>query len=285
MRLATIQFDGARHVAALTDAGLALLESGPRADLGQWIREGRDLSALGATVKAARRVIDPASATFLPPLAEPPKIFCAGLNYADHTSESPYEQPDYPTLFLRVATSLVGHGQAIERPRVESEGVDFEGEMVVVLGKGGRNVPAAKALDLVVGYSVFNDGSIREYQFKSPQWTVGKNFDRTGGFGPYLVTADEVPAGGAGLKLETRVNGRVVQSANTRDMIHDVATLIATISEAITLQPGDIIVSGTPAGIGWARTPRLLMKDGDVCEVEIEGIGLLSNPIRDQAAG
>ncbi len=284
MRLATVQFDGSRHIAALTDSGLALLETGPRADLGQWIREGRGPEQFEQALRQSTRRLDPASVVFLPPLGAPPKIFCAGLNYADHTSESPYEQPAYPTLFLRVATSLVGHGQPIERPRVESEGVDYEGEMVVVLGRGGRDIPKARALDCVLGYSVFNDGSIREYQFKSPQWTIGKNFDRTGGFGPYLVTADEVPAGGVGLKLETRLNGKVVQSANTRDMLHDVAELIATISEAITLEAGDVIVSGTPAGIGWARQPRLLMRDGDVCEVEIEGIGLLRNPIRDAAA-
>ena len=233
MRLATIRFDGTRHIAALGDSGLMLLESGPQADLGQWIRAGRGLADFRQALRAAdgsARVIDPASAVFLPPLGEPPNILCAGLNYADHTSESPYEQPDYPTLFLRVATSLVGHEQPIERPRVESEGVDFEGEMVAVIGKGGRDIRKAEALDHVLGYSVFNDGSIREYQFKTPQWTVGKNFDRTGGFGPWLVTADELPAGGAGLKLETRLNGQVVQSANTRDMLYDVADLIVTIS-------------------------------------------------------
>jgi 2-keto-4-pentenoate hydratase/2-oxohepta-3-ene-1,7-dioic acid hydratase in catechol pathway len=155
---------------------------------------------------------------------------------------------------------------------------------VAVIGRGGRHISVASALDHVIGYSVFNDGSVREYQFKSPQWTVGKNFDATGAFGPALVTADEVPAGGKGLRLTTRLNGQVVQSATTSDMLFDVATVIATVSEAITLEPGDVIVTGTPAGIGWARNPKLLMRDGDVCEVEVEGIGLLRNPIVDEAA-
>ncbi|MCY1216633.1 putative protein YisK [compost metagenome] len=132
------------------------------------------------------------------------------------------------------------------------------------------------------GYSIFNDGSVREYQFKSPQWTVGKNFDATGGFGPVVVTADELPPGAVGLRLETRLNGQVVQSASTSDMLYDVASLISIISEAITLEPGDVIVAGTPSGIGWARKPQLLMRHGDVCEVSIEGIGTLSNPIMDE---
>lgn len=167
------------------------------------------------------------------------------------------------------------------RPRV-SDSLDFEGELAVVLRSGGRHVPKSRALECVAGYSVFNDGSVREYQFKAPQWTVGKNFDGTGAFGPALVTADELPAGGAGLRLETRLNGKVVQSANTSDMLFDVATLIAIVSEAITLEAGDVIVSGTPAGIGWARDPKLIMRDGDVCEVEIEGLGILRNPVRDE---
>jgi 2-keto-4-pentenoate hydratase/2-oxohepta-3-ene-1,7-dioic acid hydratase in catechol pathway len=153
-----------------------------------------------------------------------------------------------------------------------------------VLKSGGRYISKSTALNHVAGYSVFNDGSVREYQFKAPQWTVGKNFDGTGGFGPTLVTADEVPAGGKGLKLETRLNGRVVQSASTDDMLFDVASLISILSEAITLEAGDVIVTGTPSGVGWARNPRLLMQGGDVCEVEIEGLGLLSNPIQLEAS-
>src|SRR5690606_6339205 len=162
-----------------------------------------------------------------------------------------------------------------------SDSLDYEGEVAVVLGKGGRYISKENALDCVAGYSIFNDGSVREYQFKAPQWTVGKNFDATGGFGPDFVTADELPAGAKGLKIETRLNGKVVQSATTSDMIFDVATLISIISEAITLEAGDVIVSGTPAGIGWARDPKLLMRDGDVCEVTVEKLGTLRNPIVD----
>ena len=204
-----------------------------------------------------------------------------GLNYADHTKESPYEQPDYPTLFLRVATSLGAHNAIVHRPAL-SDSLDFEGEMVVVLGKGGRDIPKDRALEHVFGYAAGNEISVREYQFKSPQWTVGKNFDGTGAWGPYVVTADELPPGGRGLRLETRLNGVTVQSASTTDMLFDVATVISTVSQAITLQAGDIIFSGTPAGVGFGRTPKLYMKAGDTVEVEIERIGLLRNRIQDQ---
>jgi len=223
---------------------------------------------------------------FLPPLQRPPKIICVGLNFADHTSESKYEQPDYPTLFFRVHTSLIAHEQPMLRPRVaDCAGLDFEGEIAVVLGKGGRHIAIENALSHVAGYALFNDGSVREYQFKTPQWTVGKNFDGTGAFGPDLVTSDELPAGAKGLLLETRLNGEVVQSANTDEMVFDVASLISIISEAITLEAGDVIVSGTPSGIGWARNPKLLMKAGDVCEVTVEKIGTLRNVIADEVEG
>lgn len=247
------------------------------------LERGIDLSSYGR-VNASSEVIDAEGLKYLPPVQRPPKIICVGLNFADHTSESKYEQPDYPTLFFRVATSLIGHEQAMIRPCVpDSEGLDFEGEIAVVVGKGGRHINKDDALSHVVGYSLFNDGSVREYQFKTPQWTVGKNFDGTGAFGPDLVTADELPPGVKGLRLETRLNGQVVQSASTDEMVFDVASLISIISEAITLEAGDVIVSGTPSGIGWARTPKLLMKAGDVCEVSVEKIGTLRNVIADEA--
>lgn len=242
-----------------------------------------DLATYGK-LQASGELVSEDGLTFLPPLSRPPKIICIGLNYADHTKESKYEQPDYPTIFLRVATSLVAHGHPMVRPAVQdSEGLDFEGEIAAVLGKGGRHIRKEDALACVAGYALFNDGSVREYQFKSPQWTVGKNFDGTGAFGPDLVTADELPPGAKGLRLETRLNGEVVQSANTDDMVFDVASLISIVSQAITLEPGDVIVTGTPSGIGWARTPKLLMKHGDVCEVSVEGIGTLRNSIVDEA--
>ncbi|MCX4162532.1 MULTISPECIES: fumarylacetoacetate hydrolase family protein [Paraburkholderia] len=246
------------------------------------LTQGVDLTAYArAHAGDERLAID--GLKLLPPLSRPSKIICVGLNFADHTSESNYQQPDYPTLFFRVATSLVAHGQPIVRPAVEDcDGVDYEGEIAVVIGRGGRHIRLEDALSHVVGYSLFNDGSIREYQFKTPQWTVGKNFDATGAFGPDLVTADELPPGVEGLRLETRLNGQVVQSASTDEMVFNVASLISIISEAITLEPGDVIVSGTPSGIGWARQPKLLMKAGDVCEVSVEKIGTLRNVIADE---
>ncbi len=225
--------------------------------------------------------IDLRAVELLPPLPSPPKIVCIGLNYAEHSAESGYELPDYPTIFGRFASSLIGHGAPIVRPRI-SEQLDYEGEIVAVIGRGGRDIPKERALEHVIGYSLFNDASIRDYQFRTPQWTVGKNFDDTGAFGPYLVTADELPPGCSGLQLQTRLNGEVVQSASTDDLVFDVATLISVLSEAFTFEAGDIIVTGTPSGIGLARKPPLWMKPGDVCEVEVPGLGVLSNPIVDQ---
>lgn len=243
-------------------------------------------SAIATALEAAptAAAIDPERLTFLPVVPRPGKIICVGLNYADHSAESGFEQPDYPTLFGRFATSLIGHKAPLIRPNL-SDQLDFEGEIAAVIGRHGKHVPKAKALDHVAGYALFNEGSVRDYQFKAPQWTVGKNFDGTGAFGPVLVTADELPPGARGLRLTTRLNGETMQSASTDDMVFDVASLISIISEAITLDPGDVIVTGTPAGVGAARKPPLFMKPGDICEVEVEGIGLLVNPIAQEAAG
>ena len=214
----------------------------------------------------------------LPPLRRAPKLICIGLNYADHSKESGFATPTYPAIFSRYNSSLMGHGAPMVRPTVSGD-LDFEGEMAVIIGKGGKHIALADALDHVVGYSVFNDGSVRDYQMKSTQWTIGKNFDNTGAFGPTLVTADELPPGAKGLKIETRLNGEVVQSSNIDHMIFDVATLVHLLSQAHALEAGDVIVSGTPAGVGMARKPPLWMKPGDVCEVEIEKIGVLRSPI------
>ncbi|MBK4216827.1 fumarylacetoacetate hydrolase family protein [Paracoccus caeni] len=275
MRIMTYEKAGAQ--------GVAVERGGEWADLG-----ATDLlSALAlpdlAQQVAAAPVLDQDGVSILPPLPKPSKVICVGLNYADHAAESPYDAPDYPTLFPRFNSSLIADGAPIVRPRISHE-LDFEGELVAIIGKGGRNIPKEQATSHVAGYSIFNDGSIRDYQFKAPQWTVGKNFDNTGAFGPWIVTADELPDGARGLKLETRLNGEVVQSASTDDLLFPVADLISIISEAISLEPGDVIVTGTPAGIGWARTPKLFMKPGDVVEVEIEGIGILRNPVIDEAA-
>ena len=237
--------------------------------------------AAAAAKKAPPRAVVKGRISYLPPIPEPPKIICVGLNYRDHAAEASMQVPDHPILFNRFATTLVGHGQPLIRPQASGE-FDYEGELVVVIGRKGRHIPKDRALGYVAGYSIFNEGSIRDYQMRGSQWTMGKNFDGTGGFGPEFVTADEVPRGAVGLNLQTRLNGRVLQEASTSDMIFDVPTLINDISIAITLLPGDIIVSGTPSGVGFARKPPIFMKEGDVCEVEIEGIGVLSNPIRNE---
>jgi len=216
--------------------------------------------------------------SYLPPLTTPHELSCIGLKYVDHSKEIGFKPTTYPTVFSRFTSSLLGHKQAIVKPRV-SDMLDFEGELAAVIGRAGRHIPKDSALDYVVGYSVFNDASIRDYQTKSPQWTIGKNFDNTGAFGPHLVSADELPLGCHGLTLQTRLNGKVMQEANTRDLIFDIASLVATLSEAMTLEAGDVIVTGTPAGIGWTRKPPLFMQVGDVCEVEIEQVGLLRNTV------
>jgi acylpyruvate hydrolase len=227
--------------------------------------------------------VDASRATFVPPLSSSARLLCVGLNYSDHATESAFEKPKYPVFFLRFESSVVGHGAPIIRPRF-SEQLDYEGEMVAVIGKAGRAIPVERALEHVVAYSLFNDGSVRDYQFKGPQWTLGKNFDSSGSYGPFLVSADELPPGGKGLRIRTLLNGRVVQDANTSELIFPVAELIAYVSEAMTLRPGDILVTGTPSGVGFARKPPLFMKHGDVCEIHVEQIGVLRNPIRDETA-
>jgi len=219
-----------------------------------------------------------AQVEFLAPFRASQKILCVGLNYVAHVAESPYKQPDYPTFFGRFASTLIGHGQPLVKPKVSDE-FDYEGELVAVIGKKGRHIKVEDALDHVAGYTIFNEGSVRNFQFKSPQWTVGKNFDDSGACGPWFVTADELPAGAKGLRLTTRVNGRVEQDASTDDMIFDVATLISIASEAMTLVPGDMLVTGTPSGVGFGKKPPVYMRSGDVCEVEIERIGVLRNPV------
>ncbi len=261
--------------------GLVTGDSGYPGTLDEVMARGDDLGDIASVLRGGSSY-DPDTLTYLPPLQTPGKILCVGLNYADHAAEGSFEVPDYPALFTRFATTLVGHNQPLIRPKASPQ-FDYEGEMVAVIGKSGRHIPKAKSFDHVAGYSVFNDASVRDFQFKSPQWIPGKNFDGTGGFGPVFVTADELPAGGGGLTIETRLNGDTVQSANTNDLIFPVADLIAIISEVMTLQPGDVLVTGTPSGVGFARKPPLFMKDGDLCEVEIKGIGKLSNPVKDES--
>jgi len=261
--------------------GLFQGDAGYPGTLDSLVRKGCAALNDAAAALGKGEEIDSSNVAFLPPLSAPGKIICVGLNYVDHSIESGFTPPDYPTIFTRFTSSLVGAGAPIVRPKVSIQ-LDYEGEMVAVIGKGGRHISEDDALEHVMGYSIFNDASVRDYQKKAPQWTMGKNFDGTGAFGPHLVTADELPRGGKGLRIQTRLNGKVVQDASTDDMVFSVAKLISILSEAITLSPGDILVSGTPAGVGMARTPPLFMKQGDVCEVEIEKIGLLRNEVKDE---
>ncbi len=276
MRLARVSKDGKIGLAAKSGDAVTVVWDESLADLDTQIANGA--LAAAAAKAAAGESADEASLTFLPPVANPAKIICLGLNYRDHAEESGLGIPDFPVLFGRFASSLIGHGAPIILPKV-SEQLDWEAELVVVLSKGGKNIAEADALDHVAGYSVFNDASIRDYQLRTPQWTAGKNFDDTGAFGPWLVTPEELPAGAAGLKIECRVNGNVMQSSNTSNLIFDVKGTIALLSSFMTLNAGDVLVMGTPGGVGVARDPQVWMKAGDVCEVEIEGVGLLSNPI------
>ncbi len=278
MRFCRITHDGRTGLATPAGDGVRAVFDPALADLDALVREGPDALHRAAQACVAGEVLAGDAVAFLPPLVCAPKIVCVGLNYVDHAAEAGFKTPDFPTLFGRFSSSLVGHGAPLVKPR-QSDQLDFEGEMVAVIGRGGRDIAESAALDHVAAYSVFNDGSVRDYQMKTPQWTAGKNFDGTGAFGPWLVTADELPAGAAGLKIETRINGAVVQSASTADMVFDVKTLVSLLSSFMTLEPGDVIVSGTPAGVGMSRTPPLWLKPGDVCEVEVEGVGLLRNPV------
>lgn len=276
MRLARVTKDGQIGLAALSGGKTTMAYGTDLADLDAHIAAGT-LAAAGATA-AAGEAVDEASLTFLSPMVRPSKIICMGLNYRDHAEEAGLGIPEFPVLFARFPSSLIGHGAPIILPKVSSQ-LDWEAELVAVLSKGGKNIAEADALSHVAGYSAFNDASIRDYQMRTPQWTAGKNFDDTGAFGPWLVTPDELPAGAAGLKIECRVNGQVMQSSNTGKLIFDVARTISLLSSFMTLEAGDVLVMGTPGGIGLARNPPIFMKAGDVCEVEIEGIGLLRNPI------
>src|SRR3990170_6640342 len=252
-------------------------------DLGQVLaRNNGDLAALAALARRA-----PASARrplkglkFALPVARPGKIVCLGLNYLEHVKEGAQRDniPKFPTIFMRGHNSLVAHEIPILRPRA-SEQLDYEAELIVVIGRRVKHLTMDNALSCVAGYACGNEGSVREFQRKTTQWDMGKNFDRTGGFGPWMVSADELPLGGMGLKIETRLNGQVMQSDNTANMMFPVADTLVYVTQGMTLDPGDIIFTGTPSGVGHARKPSpVWMRPGDVCEVEIEGIGILRNP-------
>ncbi len=216
----------------------------------------------------------------LPVIPNPDKILCVGLNYKDHLEESGRASTEMPAIFLRVPSSQVAHGQPIVRPP-ESHRLDYECEIAVIIGQGGRRISEADAWGHVAGYSCYNDGSIRDWQNHTTQWTAGKNYWRTGGFGPWMVTADEIKPGQL-LTVSTRLNGVELQKSNTGLMIHNIPRLINYISSFTPLLPGDVIVTGTPGGVGNKRTPQLFMKAGDVVEIEVDAVGVLRNTIRDE---
>ena len=220
------------------------------------------------------------------PVARPGKIICLGLNYLEHVKEGSQRDniPKFPTIFFRGLTSMVPHESPIIRPRV-SETLDYEAELMLVVGKRAKHLSMDNAYGCIAGYSCGNEGSVREFQRKTTQWAMGKNFDRTGGFGPWLVSADALPPGGKGLKIQSRLNGTVMQSDNTDNMMFPVAEMLVYITQGITLEPGDVIFTGTPSGVGHARKPNpVWMKHGDTCEIDIEGVGVLRNPIQDEKA-
>ena len=289
MRFVTFEHGEEHHIGAIVGdnvVDLNLAEPRLPKGLGAYLRGGGTLIDLAALAKSAKPLHGRPLSVIAHglPVNDPGKIFCLGLNYLEHVKEGNNQVVDYPTIFMRGLSSLVAHDKPIIRPAI-SDKLDFEAELVLVIGKRIRHATMETALNAVAGYSCFNDGTLRDYQRRTTQWTIGKNFDQTGGFGPYLVTPDELPAGASGLKIESRLNGQVMQSDNTRNMMFPVAETIVTITQAITLEPGDMIVMGTPSGVGYARKPPVFMNQGDICEIEIEGIGLLSNPIMDDALG
>jgi acylpyruvate hydrolase len=256
-------------------------------DLGAVLRRTKgDLTQIADLAKIAKsEAYRPlAGLKFALPVARPGKIICLGLNYLDHVKEGPQRDniPKFPSIFFRTLTSMVPHLQPIVRPR-ESIQLDYEAELVAIVGKRARHLSMDNAVDCIAGYSCANEGSVREFQRHTTQWGMGKNFDRTGGFGPWMVTADELPRGGKGLKITSRLNGNTMQSDNTENMMFPLAETLVYLTKGMTLEPGDIILTGTPSGVGHARKPDpVWMKAGDTCEIEVEGVGILSNPIEDE---
>jgi 2-keto-4-pentenoate hydratase/2-oxohepta-3-ene-1,7-dioic acid hydratase in catechol pathway len=293
MKIVAFEGQGGPHLGVVEGdqvVDLQAVDNKVPADLGEWLKKNNgDTKLLGDIVKKA-----PASArkplaeiTYALPVARPGKIICLGLNYLEHVKEGSQRDniPKFPTIFMRGLTSMVPHNQPIIRPQV-SETLDYEAELILVVGKRAKHLTAANATSCIAGYSCGNEGSVREFQRKTTQWDMGKNFDRTGGFGPWLVTADELPDAAKGLKIQSRLNGNVMQSDNTDNMMFPVVEMLVYITEGMTLEPGDVIFTGTPSGVGHARKPNpVWMKNGDTIEVEIERIGILRNPIADEKAG
>jgi 2-keto-4-pentenoate hydratase/2-oxohepta-3-ene-1,7-dioic acid hydratase in catechol pathway len=283
MKLATARRgDGTTIWGPLDEDGIADVSArwGSPAEL---LEAAMDVPGRTEIAEAARDATPLDELEMLPPIPTPARIICVGVNYADHAAESDRaaEPPGHPVLFTRFASSLVGDGRPIERP-LASHQFDWEGELAVVIGRRAHRIGRETALDHVGGYSCFLDGTLRDWQRHTSQFTPGKNFDRSGACGPWIVTADEIPDPGA-LNLTTTVDGEVVQQASTSLMIHDVASIVAYCSTFTTLEPGDVIATGTPSGVGFARTPQRWLEPGHEVRVEISSIGALTNPVVDAA--
>lgn len=281
MKLVSFSRNGQQSYGAVTEKGVVDLG----AVLGSRYIDLKALLTADALTEAAAVVAQGeagfglADVDLLPVIPNPGKIWCCGLNYGEHVRETNREITEQPTFFLRVADSQVGHEQPMMRPR-ESTQFDYEAEIAVVIGRPGRRIAEADAGRHVAGYACYNDGSVRDWQRHTQQWAPGKNFWRTGGFGPWMVTSDEIPFGTL-MTLTTRLNGEELQRATTDMMIHSIARQIAYVSTIAPLEPGDVIVTGTPGGVGARRTPPVWMKAGDVVEIEVDRIGVLRNPVAD----
>src|ERR1700733_6148613 len=289
MKIVAFEGQGGPHLGVVEGdqvIDLQAVDAKVPSDLGEWLKQNNvdKKPPAGIANKATAGARKPLAAIkYALPVGRPGKILCLGLNYLEHVKEGSQRDniPKFPTIFFRGLTSMVPHGQPIIRPQV-SETLDYEAELILVVGKRAKHLTPANATSIIPGYSCGNEGAVREYQRKQTQWAMGKNFDRTGGFGPWLVTADELPEAAKGLKIESRLNGKTMQSDNTDNMMFPVVEMLVYITEGITLEPGDVIFTGTPSGVGHARKPPVWMKSGDTCEVEIQGIGILRNPIADE---
>ncbi|MFB9126084.1 fumarylacetoacetate hydrolase family protein [Paraburkholderia dipogonis] len=286
MRLVCFECDGRKKIGVRVDQKIIPLAAHRAATIEDVLKIPNFQSALAGEIAAgAPDAIALTDVKLLPPVGPANRIFCVGLNYYEHVAETqgsdepaPPQKPPAPTIFLRVLSSFVGDGLPLQLPSI-SDKFDWEGELVAVIGRPGYRISVERALDHVAGYSIGNDGSIRDWQLASTQWTMGKNFDKSGSIGPEIVTADELPFGARGLRIQTRLNGKVMQEDTTDNMMFDLPTLIAYLSQAVKLETGDLILTGTPSGIGITRKPPVLMAAEDICEVEIEQIGVLRNRI------
>jgi 2-keto-4-pentenoate hydratase/2-oxohepta-3-ene-1,7-dioic acid hydratase in catechol pathway len=249
-------------------------------DLKSVISAGK-LDELDALTRKQGHKLQQGEARLLPVIPNPGKIFCVGLNYKSHVAETKRSDSEYPSIFTRFADTLSAHGAALPRPR-ETQRFDFEGEMAVIIGKGGRNISQAQAFEHIAGYACFNDATARDWQRHTHQWTPGKNFPLTGPFGPFMATRQEIPDVNQ-LTLETRLNGAVMQHASVADLIFTLPVIIEYLSGFTPLSPGDVIATGTPGGVGDRREPPVYMKAGDLVEVEITGLGTLRNRVVDAA--